>query len=243
MKIKSWLLGLIVLVIIFGGIGGTMAFNLWQTKGSGEPARFNEGEFTGEYNPADIRGSHTFGSTSELFNISLAELEAAFGLEAIENLANLELNILEAAYANLEEDVEVGTDSVRVFVALYTSLPYTLADTTYLPQPAVEILKEKINLTGDQIAFLDTHVVDITGLQPGEIQTVEGEESTEQIIRGKTTFQDLLDWGVSKEEIEAAIGEKLPPAGTTIQDFAFQKEALEFGTLKETLQAKVDGLK
>ena len=169
MKIKSWHMGLIVLIVIFGGIAGTMAFNLWNTEGGGGgqgtggvqiPVTFKVGEFAGEYNPADIRGSYSFGHISELWEIPLNELGMAFGLEAIEYLAGFRCSDLHEAYANLEEDVEIGTGSVKAFVALYTGLPYTLEDDEYLPQSAVELLKAKANLTEDQVAFLDTHSVD-----------------------------------------------------------------------------------
>ena len=82
-------MGLIVLIVIFGGIGGTMVFNLWKTEGGGGgqgsggvqiPVTFQVGEFAGEYNPADIRGSYNFGHISELWEIPLAELGTAFGL-------------------------------------------------------------------------------------------------------------------------------------------------------------------
>ena len=176
MKINNWLMGLLVLVLIFGGIGGSIAFNLWNTEGGGSgqgsgdsrvPVTFKVGEFAGEYNPADIRGSYSFGHISELWEIPLTELGTAFGLGAIENLADFRCGDLEAAYSSLEEDVEIGTDSVRVFVALYTGLPYLLSDTTYLPQPAVDILKAKAKLVEEQIVFLDSHSVDITGIQIG----------------------------------------------------------------------------
>ena len=146
MKIKNWHMGLIVLIVIFGGIAMTMAFNLWKTEGSGGsriPVTFKVGEFAGEYNPADIRGSYSFGHISELWEIPLAELGAAFELGAIENLADFKCKDLEAAYANLEESVEIGTGSVKVFVAFYTGLPYTLTDDEYLPQSAVELLRPR----------------------------------------------------------------------------------------------------
>ena len=255
MKIKSWHMGLIVLVFIFGGIAVTMAFNLWNTKGGGGgqgsggskvPATFKEGEFAGEYNPADIRGSYSFGNISELWEIPLTELGAAFGLEAIENLANFKCKDMEAAYANLEEDVEIGTGSVRVFVALYTGLPYMLSDDEYLPQSAVEILKSRV-ITEEQRTFLDTHGVDIRGIQIVESSIVTGEdsstaeheESAERIIKGRTTFKELLDWGLPREEIEAVIGEELPATGMTIRDWVTQK-GLNFGSIKAALQAKVD---
>jgi len=102
MKIKNRHMGLIVLIVIFGGIAMTMAFNLWTTEGgngngsgSGQgtegvlvPVTFKVGEFAGEYNPADIRGSYSFGHISELWEIPLTELGTAFGLEAIGNVAD-----------------------------------------------------------------------------------------------------------------------------------------------------------
>ncbi len=264
MKIKSWHMGLIVLIVIFGGIAMTMAFNLWNTEGGrgspgngggqgsggGQvPVTFKAGEFAGEYNPADIRGSYSFGGISELWEIPLTELGTAFGLGAIENLADFRCGDLEAAYANLEEDVEIGTGSVKVFVALYTGLPYTLSGDDYLPESAVEILKAKANLTEDQVAFLDTHSIDIGGLRivepstitEGVVPTEEHETSTEMVIKGNTTFGDLLAWGVPEEEIKTVIGEELPVTGMTIRDFAIQK-GLDFGSIKAPLQAKVDAL-
>ena len=258
MRIKSWQMGLIILVVIFGGIVGTMAFNLWNTEGGGGgqgtggiqvPVTFKVGEFAGEYNPADIRGSYSFGHISELWGIPLAELGTAFGLGASENLADFKCKDLHEAYANLEEDVEIGTGSVKAFVALYTGLPFTLEDDEYLPQSAVELLKAKANLTEDQVAFLDTHSVDISGLRivesstitEGVVPTEEHETSTEMVIKGNTTFGVLLDWGLSEEEIEAVIGEEMPATGMTIRDWVAQ-EGLDFSTIKEALQAKVDAL-
>ncbi|MGB2877840.1 MAG: hypothetical protein WBB97_07385 [Dehalococcoidales bacterium] len=258
MKIKSWHMGLIVLIVIFGGIAGTMVFNLWKTEGGGGgqgsgdgqgtggvqiPVTFKVGEFAGEYNPADIRGSYSFGHISELWEIPLADLGTAFGLGAIEYLSGFGCRDLHEAYANLEEDVEIGTGSVKMFVALYTGLPYTLSDDEYLPQSAVELLKAQANLTEDQVAFLDTHSIDISGLLIVEPSAVTGEheESAERIIKGRTTFKEVLNWGVPEEEIEAIIGEELPATGMTIRDFAIQK-GLDFGSIKAPLQARVDSL-
>ena len=258
MKIKNWHMGLIVLIVIFGGIASTMAFNLWNTEGGGGghgtggsrvPATFKSGEFAGEYNPDDIRGSYSFGNISELWEIPLVEMGTAFGLGAIENLVDFKCMDMHAAYANLEEDVEIGTGSVKAFVALYTGLPFTLPDDEYLPQSAVEILNDRGILTEDQVAFLDTHSVDISELQIIEPSTVTGEgtptegheESTEKVIKGKTTFKEVLDWGIAEEDIEAIVGEELPATGMTIRDFASQK-GLDFGHIKESLQAKIDAL-
>ena len=58
-------------------------------------------------------------------------METAFGLGAVGNLADFKCMDLHAAYVNLEEDVEIGTGSVKAFVALYTGLPFTLPDYQY----------------------------------------------------------------------------------------------------------------
>ena len=97
-------------------------------------------------------------------------------------------------------------------------------------------------LTEDQVAFLDTHSLDIGGLRIVEPNiTEEHEESAERIIKGRTTFKEVLDWGVPEEEIKTIIGGELPATGMAIRDFALQK-GLDFGSIKEPLQAKVDAL-
>ena len=82
---------------------------------------------------------------------------------------------MEAAYANPEEDVEIGTGSVKVFVAFYTGLPIMPSDDEYLPQSAVDILKAKAKLTEEQMLLLDSHSVDISSLERLEPATsIEG---------------------------------------------------------------------
>jgi len=242
MRIRSWALGLIVIVFIFGGIGVSSVLGYWQTESTKIPATYQTGELAGQYNPADIRGSYSFGEISKLFNIPLADLGTAFALDPAVNIAEFKAKDLETAYAGMSLNVEVGTDSLRVFVALYNGLPYTLADTTYLPEGAVAILKAKANLTGEQSAFLDTHSVAISGLVKPTTTTVPTETTAVNTIVGKTTFQQLLDWGVSQADIEAVINDKMPAASTTLRDYATQK-GLEFAGLQTTLQAKVNAVK
>lgn len=248
MKIKSWVLGLIVLVFIFGGIGASAALGYWQTESTKTPATYQSGEFAGEYNPADIRGSYSFGEISQLFDVPLADLRTAFALESVSALSDFQCKELETYYPGLSSGVEIGTDSVRVFVALYKGLPYTLSGGTYLLEPAVAILKTKAKLTAEQTAFLDTHSVKLNdsapiSTAPTATETASGEQhAVAGTVTGKTTFQELLDWGVPSAEIEAVIGEKLPSAGLSLRDYAAQK-GLEFTVLKTALQARVDAVK
>jgi len=159
MKIKSNTLGILVLVILFGGIFAGSAMNMWITESTKTPDKIEEGASAGEYNPEDIKGSYTFGEVSELFDIPLEDLADAFDLPEDVEPSAFKSKELETIYAGLE--FEVGTGSVRMFVALYKGLPYEPSEETYLLENAVQILKEKADLTKEQIEYLDSHTVNI----------------------------------------------------------------------------------
>ncbi len=57
-------------------------------------------------------------------------------------------------------------------------------------------------------------------------------------VTGKTTLQELLDWGVSKEALQRILGSDLPAPSTVIKDFVTSK-GLEFTTIKTLLQAEI----
>jgi hypothetical protein len=64
--------------------------------------------------------------------------------------------------------------------------------------------------------------------------------STDRIVKGTTTFANLLDWGVSREAIEAALGSPMPAAlGLKVKDYCTQN-GLAFETVKAALQIEVD---
>ncbi len=248
MKIKSTSLGLIIFVLIFGGIFATSALNLWSTESSKIPIKFSDGDHTGEYNPEDIRGSYSFGDISSLFNIPIDDLKEAFMLpEGTDALAFQNKN-LEAMYEQLKDNgKEIGNGSVKLFVALYKNLPIELDDDTYLPEPATQIIKDNNPLlTNEQFSFLDTHTISIDEINES-LKGIEGTQSTEENeseemkIKGKTTFKDTLDWGISKEIIEETIDGEMPNPVMTIRDYCTQN-GLSFSTIKATLQEVLDNL-
>lgn len=71
-------------------------------------------------------------------------------------------------------------------------------------------------------------------------ETYETSED-ETMIKGRTTFADLLGWGVTQDAIEEVIGGPMPARGTTIGDYASQ-QGIEFSGWKERLQSLVDSL-
>ena len=254
MRITPRWMAVLVVTVLFGGILVSMALGEWTTKSNKEPLKFTEGKYAGENNPADIRGSYTFGDVSRLFEIPLEDLAVAFRILE-PDVAAVSLKTLEENFADL--DVEVGTGSVKLFVALYKGLPYDLSteDAFLLPE-AVELIKQKTSLSQEQLDYLEIYTVGNAGelvapemqeeTQPSEAapeSTADSEHTPEEYkIAGKTTFQNLLDWGVKQEDIEKTIGQPLPSLNLLIKDWA-AAEGLSFSTLKSELQALVDAAK
>lgn len=237
------MIGIVIFVILFGGIGAAKVLGFWQTSSSKVPATYKTGEFAGQYNPADIRGSYSFGDITRAFKVPVEDLATAFAVNTTDPAGFL-VKDLGVMYADLvAQGMTIESDSVRYFVALYKGLPYTPVEETYFPSPAVNILNTRGNLTSEQTKFLDSHTVDIAkvslqAVTPGAEEVEDPEDPTDTTIKGKTTFKELLDWGVPKEAIEEIIGGKLPTTGTVIRDYCEQK-GIEFSTVKTELQAKV----
>lgn len=252
MRLTSKPLALILLAVIFGGVLVTGAFNWWSTESLKVPATFTEGEAAGQYNPADIRGSYTFGDIERSFGIASAELAAAFGLPGDVDAAAFQVKELETLYEGLE--VEIGTASVRLFTAFYAGLPFDLSlEESYLPRPATAILLSRGNLSAERLAYLESHTIDLPDAQQPSVAETAGlpadptpeseidhtPEAEEGTLRGKTTFRELLDWGVTQERIEAVLGGQMPAPDTVIRDYATAR-GIEFATLREALQAEID---
>jgi hypothetical protein len=221
----------------------------WQTESSKQATTFSEGEFAGQPNPADIRGSYTFGDIENNFGVPAETLAQTFGVSSV-NPSTFAVKELETIYADGE--FEIGTASVRLFVALYTGLPYEIADETYLPKRAVGILKSDATLTTEQIAYLETHAVDLGSSEaaqdtsePAPVSPTETHtetESTDRTLKGKTTFQEVLDWGVPQATIEGVIGGPMPNSLTKVKDYCAEK-GLSFEEIKPALQAEIDKVK
>lgn len=258
MKLNSYILAALVLVIIFGGIAFSSAMNWWTTENVKTPAKYSDAGLSGTYDPADIRASYTFGEISEYFDIPLTDLAVAFRVPAGTDAADTKIKDLET----LGEDLlyEVGTSSVRMFVAFYNGLPYDLvtSEESYLYPEAAAILTANGKMLPEQAAYLETHIVPedgagVTESSPAPNMALDATpvaevtaEATEHLepertVTGSTTFQDVLDWGVPQETIETILGAAMPPAQTLVKDYATE-QGLGFSNIKTALQAAVDSL-
>ena len=241
MKLKANILAISVMVLLFGGILLSSSLGWWLTESSKEAATFTEGEFAGLPNPADIRGSYSFSDVQANFGVPAEVLAQAFSVDTGDPAA-FPVKELEAQYEDSE--VEIGTASVRLFVALYTGLPYDLTlETSFLPENAVQILQTR-ELTEEQNDYLSSHTVALDALPAVEtvVETapVVEEEESDMLVKGKTTFAEVLSWGVTQEQIEAVLGLPIPSENlTVIKDFVLEN-GLDFETVKTELQALVD---
>lgn len=159
-NITHSVLAVVVFVAIFGGIYGSDILGLWKTEGSKVAGTIKVGESVGEKNPADIKGSYTFLDISNNFEVPIGDLQKAFEINNVDNIQAFKAKDLETYYGEGLLN-EIGTGSIRYFVSLYNGVEYTLTEETYLPEGAVTLLKERGNLTDEQIEYLDTHTVQL----------------------------------------------------------------------------------
>ena len=142
MRVKAVMAGIVMPVLFLAAFFVSTALGYWRTESSKEPVKFETGEAAGEYNPADIRGSYTFNDLEEVFGISAETLALAYGFADLDNPGAVQVKMLEEAYG-VVGDREIGTDSIRLFVALYKGLPYSPEEDTALPDTAWEVLERE----------------------------------------------------------------------------------------------------
>lgn len=166
MKLKPWMALAASTAFVVAGIAVTMVTGLWQTESDKTPRKLADAPVaeastdadagTAAYDPADIRGSYTFGEISTLYGIPLADMARAFGLSDAEAEA-FQTKTLEKRFTDAAE--EIGTASVRLFARLYLGLPVADTETAWLPRSAADVLAERGNLTETQTAYLAEHTL------------------------------------------------------------------------------------
>ncbi len=247
MNLTSKPLAFIIFVVMFGGIALSSALGFWQTTSTKIPATYAEGEFAGQANPADIRGSYTFGDIAGAFDVTPELLAQAFQVTT-DKPATFAVKNLETMYA--ESEHEIGTSSVRLFVAFQLGLPFEItAEEIYLPKSAADLLDQS-KLTPERIEYLKTFTVDVkpasatdaeSAPAPEVASTPAVETSETYLIKGKTTFGELTQLGVPQSDIEKIIGASMPDPAMKIKDYA-SANGLDFEALKAQLQVEVDKL-
>ncbi len=243
-ELKTKHLAVVVPVIFIAGIGLTMAFNLWHTTTTKEPARYANGEFAGRANPADIRGSYTFGDVVAAFpGVPLEVLADAFGVKG--DAAGFPVKNLESSEADAGA-VAVGTDSVRLFVARWLGLAFEPAEGTLLPPRAIELLRAA-GATPAAAPAAPAAAPAAPAAAPAALPAPAAQPAAapadsavgDRTVKGSTTFGQLADWGVAPAALEEVLGGAPGAPGTAVRDWCVGA-GIEFSTIKAKVQALVD---
>jgi len=159
MIVNQAVLAIVIMTIFFGSVGVGKITGTWQTMGRRTPLAFSSGSIAGINDPADIRGSWTFGEISNLYDIPLKDLGKAFALKDEKQMGNFLCKDLESLYVEYsKQGKDVGTHTVRVFVAWYKGLPIDERN-AYFPDTVKEVLNTKGSLTNAQKALLSSRLV------------------------------------------------------------------------------------
>lgn len=143
-RIKTVPLAIISIVTMLGGIVIAKSVGYYETTASKDPVKFKTGELAGLPNPADIRGSYTWVDIEKAFGVPAKESAAAFSApgHALDPAARV--SELETIYAGiLPAGLEIGTGAVRLFVSLYTGLPFEAEEGSVLPEGALALLAKR----------------------------------------------------------------------------------------------------
>lgn len=243
MKLDGRLIGIIFAGLLFSGIGLANAAGLWITESSKEPALIKEGDFAGMADPGDIRGSYSFGDIELAFELPSSLIAEAFGI-VTDAPDSILCKDLEALYPAGQDDLEIGTGSVKQFVALYLGLPYSGDDG--LPSTAVKVLSREGLWTEALNTEFAGRIVQIENLDPqgvsvtlGDAQEAEEDHETKFGVTGKTTAAQVIEWGIDKAQLEEILGTSIDNLNLTIRDICSENDS-SFSEKKELINSLLD---
>jgi hypothetical protein len=237
MKIKNIHILLAIIIIIGGGILLASELDLYNTTRVKSPRKTVEGF----YDVSDIRGSHTLEEIEKYYQLPASSVIEAFGLRPDTNSKIFQLKDMKEIFKPVEleeEEYIVETDTVKVFTSLYLKIPYVSDETFYLPEKTVNYLIENDKLTEEEKEYWQRHTfkleyLDSKYLTASEFSKIVVEEAEGFKVTGRTTIQELLDFGITEEKFEEITGFKVPDnKSVPVRDFVINK-GLEFGEIKD----------
>lgn len=248
-KVKGAILGLIILVLMFGGIAVTSALGLYSTENEKQPNRIETGQSSGSYDPEDIRGSYTLKEISDLYEIEGAVLIEAFQLPEGTDLNTFKSKDIEALYA--DAGTEIGNGSLKVFVALYKNLPIFLAD-DYLPEPAVNlIIENNPSLTEEQKNYLQEHTYKVEEKPVSTETTEQTAPATEETVSSTPEVSQTNATAPAKTNVTEAAqtngtASQTAPAASTSEEPAINGQitfqgVLDLGITKTQIEEIING--
>jgi len=211
MRIHPHVFGALVLAVFLGTILAFQAGGFWSV--SGKVSVGGEAVQPSADDVNTIKGWMTLEQITSTYNVTLEQILTQFQLPADTPAF--------AAIKDLESEAFSVTE-LRLWLEAQSSP--TPSDASVMPEsdPAVPF-----------VAPTATPVSAVEAPVPTEHLVVDKQ------VTGKTTFQDLLYWGVPQAAIESTLGVEMPAPSTVIKDFVTGK-GLEFSPIKTQLQAEVD---
>ena len=216
MRINPVVYGALVLVVFLGTIGLFQVTGIWSV--SGKVTTDGQAAQPSASDANTIKGWMTLEQITATYNVPLTDLLLQFELPADTSAA--------AAIKDLESDA-FSVTTLRIW--LQSRISPTLEPTQSSPAA------QSGPTTPAGAIFTPTPA-------PAVVVTPTLHPVEDKTITGKTTFQNLLDWGVGKESIQEVIGSDMPAPEMVIKDYITSK-GLDFASLKTTLQAEVGKLK
>ncbi len=264
--LKGWMVALAIFVLMFGGIYLTIDAGYWATTRPKTPVNLA----SGKYDVADMRGSYTFAEIEEFFGVPAHVVFQAFRIPEEKQsgtflIKDMKDGLFEPVVLNGEE-IEVGTDLVRMFTALYAGLPYESEETTHLPESAIKILRQENTLDADQQAYWTSHTFQLVPAgeetadeappqaEASEVQQTAAESETSPSeeagaetssaveIKGRTSLAELLEFGLTQEQFMEITGFNMPDEkAVKLKDFA-ETNGLELSPLRTQLLQAVEDI-
>ena len=183
MRINPFLYAFLVLAVFLGVIYGFQSAGIWSVSGKVDA----EGQAVQPEasDVTSIKGWMTLEQICTTYNVTLEEIIQTFNLPA------------DTAPSTAVKDLESGTFSV-------TGLRDWLESRSTGEQ----------SLPTEEAALPTSTPAPTAAVSTPTAQAEVTEEHTPEdyTVSGQTTFQDLLDWGVTQETIERVIGGPMPEA-------------------------------
>ena len=232
MSLKAKPLSILLVVVLYSSVTAANIIGRWDSELKPQDANDNDRYFATRPAPTNINDSNTFGDIDRLFNIPTTILAKAFNLPAEINSTAFTIKEIQAIY--VDQDIDIGSSSVRLFVALYNGLSYETTEPIFLPLTAVDMLISHRALLPEQVEFMETYAI-VLDLRAAAVSSSNNRgQSEEREIKGKTTFQELLNWGLPQEIIEQIIGEPILSSYQIVKDYCTEK-GLDFEEIKLAL--------
>jgi len=212
MKIKPIVYGIVVISVFFGIILGFQAAGVWSTSGKVD----NSGKAIqpSASDPTSIKGWMTLEQVVNTYNVPLSDILTQFDLPITTPITTAVKDLESDTFDTSALIAWLQNQTLPIDIPTATLEP--LISTTVIPQVATEIQEVLTPVATEHLA-------------------------PDRLITGKTTFQELLDWGVTKEAIQNVVGEPITDYNLIIKDYAVGK-GLAFSDIKTKLQTEIDAL-